>query len=225
MQNGLTGASPDRGGGRGSRVEPFVNIGADYLEPGKVIQGNIGTFRIGELGGGEPTDRVREFVSVLPYAEATDNVLGYLWGKSSRRHARGRGRVGSRNRRDLREPALSSAHGGSRRGGARPGPGQGREFRRLRARRSRGSLDRLAEFNHKSAKKYSGIYRDPAIRKRKTEIDEVLTDINGPIFAKVAELIHDIEEGRRVKRRESRRARRLCGGARLRSGLSLKIGC
>jgi 2-dehydropantoate 2-reductase len=36
------------------------------------------------------------------------------------------------------------------------------------------------------------------VRKRKTEIDQVLHDINGPIFGKIAELIHDIEQGRRL---------------------------
>ena len=64
-----------------------------------------------------------------------------------------------------------------------------------------GSLDRLVTFNRKSAKSHSGIYRDLVVRKRKTEIDEMLRDINGPIFNKVAEIIHDIEEGRRVNER------------------------
>ena len=64
-----------------------------------------------------------------------------------------------------------------------------------------GSLDRLAAFNRNSAKQYSGIYRDLVVRKRKTEIDEMLRDINGPIFNKVAEIIHDIEDGRRVNTR------------------------
>jgi 2-dehydropantoate 2-reductase len=60
-----------------------------------------------------------------------------------------------------------------------------------------GSLDRLAAFNRRSAKQYSGIYRDLVIRKRKTEIDSMLRDLDGPIFAKIGELIHDIEDGRR----------------------------
>ena len=64
-----------------------------------------------------------------------------------------------------------------------------------------GSLDRLAEFNRNSAKKYSGIYRDLVVRKRKTEIDEMLRDIDGPIFNKVARIIHDIEQGSRVNER------------------------
>ena len=39
------------------------------------------------------------------------------------------------------------------------------------------------------------------VRKRKTEIDEMLRDVNGPIFNKVAEIIHDIEAGDRVNER------------------------
>jgi 2-dehydropantoate 2-reductase len=39
------------------------------------------------------------------------------------------------------------------------------------------------------------------VRERKTEIDEMLRDINGPIFNKVADIIHDIEAGRRVNAR------------------------
>ena len=54
------------------------------------------------------------------------------------------------------------------------------------------------DVNRRSAKTHSGIYRDLAIRKRKTEIDEMLRDIDGPIFRRVAEMIHDIEDGRRI---------------------------
>jgi 2-dehydropantoate 2-reductase len=60
------------------------------------------------------------------------------------------------------------------------------------------SLDRLALFNRRSAKSHSGIYRDLMVRKRKTEVDEVHKDIQGPIFDHVVEMIHDIEEGRRT---------------------------
>jgi 2-dehydropantoate 2-reductase len=60
-----------------------------------------------------------------------------------------------------------------------------------------GSLERLAAFNRRSAKQYSGIYRDLVVRKRKTEIDSMLRDLDGPVFAKIGELVHDIEQGRR----------------------------
>lgn len=61
-----------------------------------------------------------------------------------------------------------------------------------------GSLDRLAAFNRRSAKQYSGIYRDLVVRKRKTEIDSQLRDLRGPIFARIGEIVHDIEDGRRA---------------------------
>ena len=73
-----------------------------------------------------------------------------------------------------------------------------------------GSLDRLAAFNRRSAKTHSGIYRDLAVRKRKTEIDEMLRDVSGPIFDKVAEL-HPRHRGGPARERggQPRRARRL----------------
>jgi len=61
-----------------------------------------------------------------------------------------------------------------------------------------GSLDRLAAFNRRSAKARSGIYRDLMVRKRKTEVDEVHKDIQGPVFDRIVAMIHDIEQGRRT---------------------------
>ena len=61
----------------------FVNFGADVLAPGRIMQGNIGTFRVGELDRRAITPRLRELVEALPYAEATDNIMGFLWGKEA----------------------------------------------------------------------------------------------------------------------------------------------
>ncbi|WP_146081631.1 hypothetical protein [Clavibacter michiganensis] len=61
-----------------------------------------------------------------------------------------------------------------------------------------GSLDRLAAFNRRSAKTHSGIYRDLMVRRRKTEVDQVHRDIQGPVFDMIVEMIHDVEEGRRT---------------------------
>ena len=61
-------------------------------------------------------------------------------------------------------------------------------------------------FNRRSAKTHSGIWRDLAVRKRRTEVDvlldPVVTDgaqmgISTPITARLIELIHDIENGKR----------------------------
>ncbi|MCE7482025.1 NAD(P)-binding domain-containing protein [Microbacterium profundi] len=199
VQNGLTAHHLIDAVGEERVLSSFVNTGADYLEPGKVIQGNVGTFRIGELGGVGITDRVRELVSVLPYAQATDNVLGYLWGKEAYGAMLWAGAVSDLEIADtldtpryrplmvaLAEEVLSQA------------PVKVESFDGFEPDDLDGSLDRLAVFNRNSAKKYSGIYRDLVVRKRKTEIDEQLAALKGPIFAKVGEMIHDIEEGRRV---------------------------
>ena len=68
------------------------------------------------------------------------------------------------------------------------------------------SLADLAEFNSKTAKTHTGIYRDLAVRKRKTEVDPQVGavaqiaarhGIDTPLLVRLVELIHDIEEGRR----------------------------
>lgn len=199
VQNGLTAHHLVNAVGESRVLSSFVNIGADYLEPGRIIQANVATFRIGELSGGVITDRVRELVSVLPYAQATDNVLGYLWGKEAYGAMLWAGAVSDlpiadtldtpRYRPlmiDLATEVLAQA------------PVTVEGFDGFEPDDLDGSLDRLASFNRKSAKKFSGIYRDLVVRKRKTEIDEMLSELRGPIFAKIGEIIHDIEQGRRV---------------------------
>ena len=61
-----------------------------------------------------------------------------------------------------------------------------------------GSIDRLVEFNRGSAKTHSGIYRDLAVRHRKTEVDAMLAVLDGPLVRHTAALIHAIEDGRRA---------------------------
>ena len=68
------------------------------------------------------------------------------------------------------------------------------------------SLADLAVFNSKTAKTHTGIYRDLAVRKRKTEVDPQVGTvaqiaqghgIDTPLLRRLVELIHDIEDGRR----------------------------
>jgi len=74
------------------------------------------------------------------------------------------------------------------------------------------SLDEMVAFNRKSAKTHSGIWRDIAVRKRRTETDAQL----GPIVALAAEagvptpmvsrliaLMHEVEDGRRSQSHET----------------------
>jgi len=77
---------------------------------------------------------------------------------------------------------------------------------------ARASIAALAEFNAKTAKTHSGIYRDLAVRKRRTEVDPQVrmvgqlgreAGIPTPAIDRLLELIHDIEDGRRTLSRDT----------------------
>jgi 2-dehydropantoate 2-reductase len=199
VQNGLTADVLAEAVGRDQVISSFVNFGADVMAPGRVMQGNVGTFRVGEVDGGEITPRVRQLAEALPYAEPTGNVLGYLWGKEAYGAMLWAGAVSDLTIAEhLEDPRYRPVMLAVAREVLAQAPVTVESFDGFEPGDLEGSLDRLAAFNRGSAKQYSGIYRDLVVRKRKTEIDEVLRDISGPIFGKVAEIIHDIEAGRRV---------------------------
>jgi Asp-tRNA(Asn)/Glu-tRNA(Gln) amidotransferase A subunit family amidase len=66
-----------------------------------------------------------------------------------------------------------------------------------------GSLARLADFNRRSAKSHSGIYRDLMVRRRQTETEAILGPLHGFLISRTAELIAAIEAGTRTCRREN----------------------
>jgi 2-dehydropantoate 2-reductase len=199
VQNGLTADTLVEAVGEDRVLSSFVNIGADVMAPGVVMQGNVATFRVGELRGGQITPRVRALADELPYAEATDNVLGYLWGKEAYGAMLWAGAVSDLPIAEhLVHPRYRPVMIAIAREVLDQAPVPVEGFDGFEPDDLEGSLDRLAEFNRRSAKKYSGIYRDLMVRRRKTEIDEMLRDVSGPIFDKVAAIIHDIEDGRRT---------------------------
>jgi 2-dehydropantoate 2-reductase len=202
VQNGLTADILIEAVGRDRVLSSFVNFGADVMAPGRIMQGNVGTFRVGELDGGRITRRVLDLVEVLPYAKPTDNVLGFLWGKEAYGAMLWAGAVSDLTIAEhLEDPRYRPLMIAIAREVLAQAPVKAESFDGFDPEDLEGSVGRLAEFNRNSAKKYSGIYRDLVVRKRKTEIDEVLRDISGPIFDKVAAIIHDIEEGRRANER------------------------
>ncbi len=199
VQNGLTADTLVEAVGRDRVISSFVNFGADLMAPGVIMQGNVATFRVGELDGGTITPRVRELADVLPYAQPTGNVLGYLWGKEAYGAMLWAGAVSDLPIAEtLERPEYRPVMVAIAQEVLDQAPVPVESFDGFVPDDLEGSLDRLAAFNRRSAKTHSGIYRDLVVRKRKTEIDEMLRDVSGPIFDKVAELIHDIEEGRRV---------------------------
>lgn len=199
VQNGLTADILVDAVGEERVVSSFINVGADYLAPGRILQGNVATFRVGELRGGAITPRVRELADALPYAEATNNVLGYLWGKEAYGAMLWAGAVSDLSiAESLEHPKYRPVMMAVAREVLAQAPVPVESFDGFVPDDLEGSLGRLAAFNRRSAKTHSGIYRDLTVRKRKTEIDEMLRDLDGPIFRKIGDIIHDIEQGKRV---------------------------
>jgi 2-dehydropantoate 2-reductase len=198
FQNGLTSDAITAVTGPGRLVASFVNFGADLLAPGRILQGNIGTFRVGEPGGGPVTRRVAELAAALPYARATDNIMGFLWGKEAYGAMLFAGAVSDLSIAEtLEDPRWRPLMLAIAREVLAQAPVPPEGFDGFEPADLAGSLDRLAAFNRASAKSHSGIYRDLVVRRRKTEVDE-LARLRGPLTGYVAELIRAIERGERA---------------------------
>lgn len=199
----------------------FVNFGADWIEPGRILYGNRAAVAVGELDGG-PSNRARAVHALMsivePDAVLTDNIWGYLWGKMgygsllfctaltpdsmSDAMARPEHRA-AYEALGHEVMTLAAAEGVS------PLGFNGFDPQAFRTRDQAG-MDRAMEVmiahNRKTAKTHSGIWRDLAVRKRKTEVDAqmgIMVDLAArhglkvPVLAKMVALIHAIEEGQR----------------------------
>jgi len=198
FQNGLTTATLSAAVGPDRVLAAFVNFGADWLEPGLIMQGNVGTFRVGEPGGGI-SERVRELAAALPYAEPTGNILGFLWGKEAYGAMLYAGAVSDLPIADsLADPRWRPLMLAIAREVLAQAPVRPEAFDGFDPADLEGSLARLVTFNRQSAKSHSGIYRDLMVRQRKTEVDDLLRDLNGPLTTFTGELIHAIERGERT---------------------------
>ena len=221
-QNGLNELDLSRIVGAERTMGCFVNFGADWLGPGEILFGNRGAVVVGEIDGA-PRPRTRQMHRDLaifePDAVLTDNIWGYLWGKlaygamlfatalttdsmtanfaDARRFI-----VFDQLAREVM--AVASARGVVPVGfnGFDPAcfaPGASDAG-------ARASIAALAEFNRHTAKTHTGIYRDLAVRKRKTEVDPQIgciaelgreAGVATPAITCLVALIHDIEDARR----------------------------
>ncbi|SFP98845.1 ketopantoate reductase family protein [Tranquillimonas alkanivorans] len=225
-QNGLNERTIAARMGADNTVGCFVNFGADWLEPGRILYGNRAAVAVGELDG-RMTDRVAEVHALLslvePDAVATDNIWGYLWGKM------GYGALlfctaltpdsmsDAMARPEHRAVYRTLGHEVMRLAAAQdvqPLGFNGFDPAAFRAADEPGmdaSLELMVAHNRKTAKTHSGIWRDLAVRKRKTEVDAQIgvmvelgreLGVETPTLARMVELIHDIEEGRREQSRD-----------------------
>ncbi|MCR4265387.1 ketopantoate reductase family protein [Nitratireductor sp. ZSWI3] len=201
-------------------IGAFVNFGADWIAPGRILYGNRGAVVIGEIDGAV-RERTRAMHGLLCEFDAeavlTDDIWGYLWGKlaygamlfatalnndsmSANFADPERFAVFDRLAREVHR--VASARGVAPRGFNGFDPAAfAADAPESAARRS---IADLAEFNRHTAKTHSGIWRDLAVRKRRTEADAQLgiicdlgreAGIATPVLARLVELIHAIEDG------------------------------
>jgi 2-dehydropantoate 2-reductase len=203
LQNGLTSAALAAAVGSHRLVEAVVNFGADVLEPGVVLRGNRATFMIGELDG-RPSERVAGLTADIADAQATGDILGFIWAKEAYGATLFATAVSDLPIHAVfADPAyrqLLTAVAGEvlAQAPVRALPLDGFDPADLD-----GSLDRLAEFNRQSAKTHSGIYRDLAVRHRQTEVAAILGPLDGFLLGRITELIMSIERGERSCSREN----------------------
>jgi len=178
-------------------VGAFVNFGADYLEPGRIFLGGRGALYVGELDGSR-TDRLETLLRDLPNAKETTNIIGFLWAKEAYGAMLFATAVSDLSIVDaLSEPRYRPVYVQLAREVLAAAPGPVEPFDGFDADDLDGSIERLVEFNRRSAKTHSGIYRDLMVRRRPTE-KSMLEGIDGPLLQRTLELIGEIEAGRRT---------------------------
>lgn len=206
----------------------FVNFSADWHGPGEVLYGSRGSVVVGEIDG-TIRDRTRAMFALCrefePDAILTDDIWAYLWGKigygamlfatalnhdSMTQNFADPAKMPAWLALGREVVAVARAKGITPRGFGGYDPmafAPGRADAEAIA-----VIHWLRDFTAQSAKTHSGIWRDLAVRKRKTEAGAQLNivprlaaelGIPTPALSAVGRLIADIEEGRREQSPET----------------------
>ncbi len=221
-QNGLNEVAIARVVGTRRTIGCFVNFGADYLEPGVVTYSGRGAVVVGELDGAE-TDRIRDLHELMQEFDAdavlTPDIWGYLWGKLIYGALLFATALTNDSIADVLDDAetrpvlvrLAQEVGRvAAAEGIRTEAFNGFDPAAFRPDASPEAIDRsfadMVAHNRRSAKSHSGIWRDLAIRKRKTEAEPQLgpivdharkRGIDVPLTARLIEMVGEIEAGKR----------------------------
>ncbi|MEQ6390827.1 2-dehydropantoate 2-reductase [Bacillaceae bacterium S4-13-58] len=223
LQNGLCEHQIAKLIGKTRTIGCFVNFSADYIEPGKILYGGVASLYLGELNG-EVTTRIVDLKDKLQCwgpAQVTDNIWGYLWGKMSYAGllyatALVDDTMAAVVRKlDLRETLMeicSEILEIAEKEGVSPLGFDDWEPTLVYPREKRGEnvlnqqLEKLAHRMATNKKTKSGIWRDLAVRKRKTEVDAQLVPIleigekyqvHTPLLQALVLRIKEIETGAR----------------------------
>ncbi len=218
LQNGLNELTIARLVGEQRTIGAFVNFSADYLEPGLIHFAGRGAFQIGELDGSK-TPRLQQLQHGLAHwgnVQITDNIWGYLWGKQAYGAMLFATALTNDSMADAidqhQEVTVELAREVLRVAaalGVRPLGFDGFEPDAIGASDRSvvdGSVERLIAVRRSDEKTHSGVWRDMAVRKRRTEVDAHFAPIvehahqlglQVPLLQRMIAMIHEIEDGRR----------------------------
>jgi 2-dehydropantoate 2-reductase len=220
LQNGLCENIIMSVVGRDRTMGAFVNFSADWIAPGEIMFGSRGAVVLGEVTG-RMTDRLHALHALMqdfePNAIVTDAIWGYLWGKlgyGAMLFAQALGQKGIADclarpellpvwralGREAVEVALAERVEPKGFNGFDPAAFMPNAPESA----ARACVDAMVEFNRPSAKTHSGVWRDLAVRKRRTEVDVQIAPIaevgarHGiatPTTRKLVDMIHEVEGG------------------------------
>ena len=224
LQNGLSEEQIAAAVGAQRTVGCLVNWAADWVAPGRILHGGHGAFVLGELDGRD-TPRVRELAALLSAVEetpVTDNIWGYKWAKLIYGALLFATAVVDAHVYEVveRSPGVKDALVSIVGEGIAVADKAGVRVLAFDefdpawyraalagdvAARDR-AMAAIAAHYRQHTKTKTGIWRDLAVRKRKTEVDGQLgmlarkgegLGVAMPLTRRLAELIRDLEDGRR----------------------------
>jgi 2-dehydropantoate 2-reductase len=224
LQNGLSEEQIAASVGAQRTVGCLVNWAADWVAPGRILHGGHGAFVLGELDG-RITPRVRELAALLSAVEetpVTDNIWGYKWAKLIYGALLFATALVDAHVYEVveRSPGVKDALVGivgegiavADKAGVRVLPFDEFDPAWYRAALAGDAAARdramaaIAAHYRQHTKTKTGIWRDLAVRRRKTEVDGQLgtlarkgeaLGVATPLTRRLAELIRDLEDGRR----------------------------
>jgi 2-dehydropantoate 2-reductase len=225
LQNGLNEELIAARIGAARTVGCLVNWAADWIAPGRIQYGGPGSLTLGELDGRE-TPRVRELADLLAAVQPTQvtpNIWGCLWAKLCYAALLFATALTDEKIYDVTERSpevqrmlvllvaetmrVAEASGIRLVAFDEYDPEVYRRGARGDRAAIREAMEAVSTFYHGHTKVKTGIWRDLAVRKRKTEVDSQIgvivakgkgLGIPTPLTARLVELIHDLEEGRRA---------------------------
>ncbi len=225
FQNGLCEQEIAKLIGEDRTIGCFVNFFSDYIEPGVIQYGGVGSLYIGELNGviSPRVENIVERLKVWGDAKVTDNIWGYLWGKLAYAAVLSATALTDETIADILEPeknrkmlldlaseTLAMAHAKH----VKPMgfddwepslfyPVEIRDWEKINP-----QIDRLLLRLRSYTKTRSGMWRDMAVRKRKTEVpyqfSPVIRDgeaigLDMSLTKAVVSMIKEVESGKRER--------------------------